>query len=170
MYENWYVLQVMTGQEERIANKCETMISKSILNECVVIHYEYMKKYHGRWHKEKKVLFPGYLFVVTDHLDDLFIQLKRIPDFTKLIGKDDIYPIYKEEVLHLLKYSEEHLIKMSKGIIEGDHIIVESGPLKGYEGFIKKIDRHKRLAFIDVELFNTVTTVKVGLEIVSKFS
>ena len=102
--------------------------------------------------------------------DDLFIQLKRIPDFTKLIGKDDIYPIYKEEVLHLLKYSEEHLIKMSKGIIEGDHIIVESGPLKGYEGFIKKIDRHKRLAFIDVELFNTVITVKVGLEIVSKFS
>jgi transcriptional antiterminator NusG len=59
---------------------------------------------------------------------------------------------------------------MSKGIIEGDHIIVESGPLKGYEGFIKKIDRHKRIAFIDVELFNTVTTVKVGLEIVSKFS
>jgi transcriptional antiterminator NusG len=59
---------------------------------------------------------------------------------------------------------------MSKGIIEGDQIIVERGPLKGYEGFIKKIDRHKRIAFIDIELFNTITTIKVGLEIVSKVS
>lgn len=170
MFENWYALQVRTGQEEVIANKCQTLISKDILEECVVLHYEYMKKFHGRWHKEEKVLFPGYLFVVTNKIDDLFVNLKKIPDLTKLLGKEEILPIYKEEVLYLIKYSDNHLIKMSKGVIKGDRVIVESGPLKGYDGFIKKVDRHKRIAFIDIELFNTITTIKVGLEIVSKVS
>ena len=107
--------------------------------------------------------------MVTNKVDELYVNLKKIPDFTKLLGESEIFPIYKEEVLHLLKYSDKHLIEMSKGIIKEDQVIIEIEPLKGYEGFIKKIDRHKRLAFVEVELFDQITTVKVGLEIVSKF-
>lgn len=38
----------------------------------------------------------------------------------------------------------------------------------GYEGDIIKIDRHKRIAYVNVSLFDRITTVKVGLEIISK--
>ena len=48
MYENWYVMQVRTEQEQVIADKCQSLISKDILEECVALHYEHMKKYQGR--------------------------------------------------------------------------------------------------------------------------
>ena len=37
-----------TRQEQVIADKCQSPISKDILEECVVLNYEHMKKYQGR--------------------------------------------------------------------------------------------------------------------------
>ena len=51
---------------------------------------------------------------------------------------------------------------------KGDKVVVIAGSEKGKEGTIKKIDRHKRIAMIEVELFGKLTIAKVGLEIVSK--
>lgn len=36
MYENWYVIQVRTGKEEKIKNTCEKLISRDILEECFI--------------------------------------------------------------------------------------------------------------------------------------
>ena len=46
-----------------------------------------------------------------------------------------------------------HTVRMSEGYISGDKITVTRGPLMGFEGDIRKIDRHKRRAYIDVTLF-----------------
>ena len=57
---------------------------------------------------------------------------------------------------------------MSEGVIENSKVRVISGPLVGKEGFIKRIDRHKRKAFLEMEMFGRVQKVQVGLEIVAK--
>ena len=57
---------------------------------------------------------------------------------------------------------------MSTGVIEGDRVIVTDGPLVGREALISKIDRHKRLAYLDMRMFGRIKTIKVGLEIVRK--
>lgn len=171
MYENWYVVQVKRGQEESTAAKCRQFISEDILEECFVPKYKSMKRFHGKWHHMEQVLFPGYVFMITDHVDDLFTKLKQVPDFTMLLGNDGeaIYPIYKEEVLFLLKYdTKDHNLDMSQGYIVGDKMTIVSGPLIGHEGLIKKIDRHKRLAFLEVEMLGQISVIKVGLEIISK--
>lgn len=46
--------------------------------------------------------------------------------------------------------------------------LFNEGPLIGLEGLITKIDRHKRIAYVDVELLGKLTRVQVGLEIISK--
>ena len=51
---------------------------------------------------------------------------------------------------------------------ENDKIIINEGPLIGLEGLITKIDRHKRIAYVNVELLGKLTRVQVGLEIISK--
>ena len=63
---------------------------------------------------------------------------------------------------------KQHIVDMSIGYIEGDVIHINEGPLIGYEGHIVKIVRHKRIAYVDISLFGRDTTVKVGLEIISK--
>ncbi|MFQ9924872.1 MAG: antiterminator LoaP [Beduini sp.] len=168
---NWYVIQVRSGHEKEIADKCRSLISKEVLQDCFIPEYYVQKKFHGQWHKVKQILFKGYVFLISDHIEELFNELKKIPDFTKVIGKkkEEIYPLKEEEVVFLVNFSkEDHIVDMSIGYIEGEQIYVTEGPLKGKEGMIQKIDRHKRMAYIQVSLFNEETTAKVGLEIISK--
>lgn len=60
------------------------------------------------------------------------------------------------------------VVAMSEGYIEGDEIVILSGPLMGRAAQIKRIDRHKRVAYLDVRMFGRTKTVKLGLEIVRK--
>ncbi len=69
----------------------------------------------------------------------------------------------------LLRYGgSQHMVDMSYGFIKGDVIHVTSGPLQEQEGQIVKIDRHRRVAYVDVKLFDRITRIQVGLEIISK--
>lgn len=171
MFSNWYVIQVRSGKEEEIKEACRKLVSKEAYKECFIPKYKKMKKYHGSWHEVEDILFKGYVFMITDHIDDLFNQLKLVPDLTKVLGNDGSYiaPIFEDEARMLLKFGKaEHIVEMSKGYIVGDKVNIISGPLTDYQGEIIKIDRHKRIAYINLKMFDQVTTVKVGLEIISK--
>lgn len=63
---------------------------------------------------------------------------------------------------------EDQVVELSTGIIENDKVRIQSGPLVGMEGFIKKIDRHKRRAVLEIEMYGRVVEMKVGVEIVEK--
>lgn len=83
--------------------------------------------------------------------------------------EEEFLPIEEEkEALFRSMLNEKDEISISKGIIDGDNVIVTEGPLQGYEGMIKKINRHKRIAVLGLDLFGQGTDVTVGLEIVAK--
>lgn len=169
--EKWYVIQVRTGSEEKIKQACEYQIAKQYLKECFIPKYARLKKIQGKWDDVYETLFGGYVFMISDDVNGLFAELKSIPALTKLLGKygTDIFPLNDDEVIFLKSFGkEEHVVDMSIGYIEGDIIYVTKGPLMGKEGLIKKVDRHKRLAYIQVEFFGQVIDAKVGLEIIRK--
>lgn len=173
MYDNWYVIQVKSGNEEKIRDICYRLIPKNILSECFIPRTKTVRKLRGQFYEREDILFKGYVFMISDVIDDLYQQLKLIPELTKVLGNDGqgILPLLKEEVMFLLQFGKEnHIVEMSKGYIVGTKINITSGPLVGNEGIIRKIDRHKRIAYIEVKLFDQLTTVKVGLEIISKSS
>jgi len=70
----------------------------------------------------------------------------------------------EKELLESL-FNDDHLITRSMGTITDSKLIVQKGPLVGKEEMIKKIDRHKRVAFIG-DVFGK--TMKVPLEVTSK--
>lgn len=166
----WYVVQVSTGAEERIRLQFEKKIDKSIMEECFIPQYEEKKHFRGKWTVLKKILFPGYVFVVTDHLNDLYEELKHIDGMTKMIGTgQEIVPLTDEEVEFIQHFGgEDKIVQMSEGIIENSQVKILSGPLEGMEAFIRKIDRHKRKAWLEIEMFGRMQRVEVGLEIISK--
>ena len=78
-------------------------------------------------------------------------------------------PLAEDEVDLLMEFGkEEQIVAMSEGIIEDDRVVVTSGPLKGHEAMIRKVDRHKRRAYLEVEMFGRKVETQVGLEIVAK--
>lgn len=166
----WYVIQVITGMEENIKCQCEKLIHTEILQRCFIPYYEEKKKYQGSWHTETKVLFPGYVFLVTDHILELQEQLHKVLGLTKLIGTgNEIIPLSDQEVALLQRLGkDDQVVEMSVGVIENERVCILEGPLKGMEGNIKKIDRHKRKAWIEVEMFGRVMEMQVGCEILEK--
>ena len=166
----WYVVQVRSGTEHNIRIQCNKKIPDAIMERCFIPYYEEKKKQNGTWNTLQKVLFPGYIFMITEDVEKLFFHLKTIEGMKKLIGTgQDIIPLKEEEITFLKRFGgEEQIVSMSEGIIEGTQVIITSGPLMGMEGLIQKIDRHKRKAWLDLELFGRMQQVEVGLEITRK--
>lgn len=166
-----YVLHVPGGRE-RTARDLIVKLLGELVEECFVPVGEVMRREGGAWVRTEQLLFPGYVFVTTGAIDRLARRLRELPFYARVIGGDAerFVPLTVEEVAWLtaLTNVETHVVEMSRGVIEGDRVVVWSGPLRGHEGDICKIDRHKRVAYLDMEMFGRTKTIKVGLEIVSK--
>ena len=83
---------------------------------------------------------------------------------------DDIYcPVYKHEEYFLNKLINDHdVIDISEGYMEGDQVHVISGPLVGQEGKIKRVNRRKGVAVLEMNIFNRITEISIGLEIIER--
>jgi len=93
------------------------------------------------------------------------------PSIFKLLGNQsmDYMKLSEDEKNYLLSfYDDKYIVEESKGFIVGDKIVINSGALKGKESIIKKIDRHKRCAEIEMVWFGELRRISVALEIVSK--
>ena len=155
----WYVMQVRTGTEENIRCQCQRLISSNVLERCFIPYYQQKKRFQGEWHIQERILFPGYVFLI-----------RKVIGLTKLIGTgDEIVPLVQEEIDLLMKIGKDkQLVEMSSGIIENDRVQILAGPLMGMEGNIRRIDRHKRTAYLEIEMFGRTVEMKVGLEIIRK--
>jgi transcriptional antiterminator NusG len=65
-------------------------------------------------------------------------------------------------------FDADFCIRGSVGFIEGDKVRVTSGALVGMECLIKKINRHKQIAIVELDMMGAVREVKLMLEVVEK--
>lgn len=164
----WYVVQVFTGKEEYCRELLERYVVKKVIADCKIPKYVSLRKYNGIWTEERKILFPGYLFVKSDDKEKLYMELKKVPKMTRLLGVgEEIIPISEEEQRFLFHMGKDDLvIKMSRGAFRDGKVVVEAGPLQGLEEYIRKIDRHKRLAWLTLPLFGKQVNMCVGMEVI----
>ena len=147
----------------------------------------YVPMYDARFRKAGKVLLerrrsmPGYVFIESPARGKEFYLsvnqlIRRSERSLKLlrngVGYLDQYFEMNASEHDILKklFNNERCIEMSQGFIEETAIEVTDGPLVGLEGLIKKVDRHKMEAIIEVEFMGAVREMTVGLEIVKRLS
>ena len=167
----WYVVQVNTGHEVQAKQLIDRFADGQGLKECFVPQYETMKHFRGEWRPYKAPLFPGYLIVISNDVEALERDLRKVPTFTRLLGNDDMFiPLAPADQSWIEEFTESNhrVVSVSEGIIEGDEITITSGPLMHHTGWIRKIDRHKRLAYLEIQMFGRTITTKVGLNLVRK--
>ena len=165
----WYVIQVYTGKELEIAQQCRDRVVMEGEDVFVPLA-ERWTKIRGERTLITSRLFPGYVFIETERIEDFYKRLNRIFAMTRVLRTgDEMTPIQKEEEAHLRKLGgEEHVVKYSEGYIEGDKLVVTSGPLKDFEGNVKKILRHKRLVVMEFSLLGRSVEVTLGLGVVER--
>lgn len=166
----WFVLKCDPGKAEEIMEFCREHISGQILHDIFTFTYDRMKRYEGSWHIETKPLFPEYIFFETADPEALSEQLEQhCASITRQGNGRLLAKILPEEETFLRKAGgQEHHLKMSQGYIKNGITHIVTGPLVGMERRIRKIDRHKRLANIEMPVRGMDKPVQAGLEITSK--
>jgi transcriptional antiterminator NusG len=128
----------------------------------------------------RKPLFPGYIFIQTGIEPDLVAD-KLETALKNIGGNKHIYSILhygddkkdvvlrEDERIHWERlFGEDFCITGSVGFIVGDTIRITSGALTGFESRIKRIDRRKREAVVEMKIMGAVREVSLMLEIVEK--
>ena len=164
----WCVLQVAPGHEDAMAARV-ARVAGAWLDDCFVLRRQALRRRGGAWRLCDEVMFPGYIFLVTDDPAGLAEGLGLLTSFAYLLNRDGAPSTLDErEVAFVRDFGgPQHTVALSRGSIEGGRLTVEEGPLKGREHLVAKVDRHKRMAWLHGGMLGE-GSVRVGLEVVSK--
>jgi transcriptional antiterminator NusG len=170
-----YVMQVLTGKEEYVSGCVKDWLLQDG-EEAYSPTCEREIMLHGKPTPVTARVFPGYIFIQSENVIDLYFRIRKTKDrhflqtLTKVLRTDETFTPMSEAEEHafLSLFGPDHKAGISRGVIRGGKLKVLDGPLKGKEDSIIKIDRHKRLAILQMRILGRYMTVKVGLEVAEK--
>ena len=174
--KNWVILFVRTGSEEPLARMLKENLNTDEYLPFLPVK-ETPRRNKGVIYKERKLLFPGYVFIQTDIEMDLIADklepiLRSMQDIYSILhygdNKKDVTVREKERLYWVHLFDSDFCVTGSVGFIEGDTIRVTSGALVGMESRIKRINRHKREAVLEMEMMGAMREVKLMLEVIEK--
>ena len=75
--EQWYVIQVRTGKEQWVVKACDLLIDEPCLSKSFIPFSKRLRKYRGEWVERTEILFPGYVFMISDESDTAVSGIKE---------------------------------------------------------------------------------------------
>lgn len=168
----WYVIQVTTGKEEEMKALIKRTAKTELYERCFYIKRERVWRRDGQCIVHVETMFPGYLFVITDKPKELYLRLKKIPQFTKMLRTEDeiflsVADDEREFLENLVNGDQEDIVRLSKvKLDEKKEIVSAEGPLEHYVRNIVKRKIRLRYVMIDVVLFGKKRTVLVGIDLI----
>lgn len=172
----YYVIQVQTSKENKMIEEIKRHLSEDILIDCFSPIFIQRKNIKGIWVDFNKPAFPGYIFIETNDIKEVFHQLYYVEGFTRLLGREpnseNFLPLNNSEsrMIEILYGKESnHVLGISEVKLEpGKRIRVLKGPLFGFEGLIKKVNLHKRNVIITFPFGGKSVEATVGIDIIDK--
>lgn len=171
MENNWFVFSVVTGRENKVS---EFLIREGLNSFIPKVENFFISKEYGR--KQIRPMFPGYVLVETDidciefitTANEITYRNKYIKTILEKKNPYSMALTQAEKDFLLTFCDDEYLVGESIGYIEGDRAVVTEGPLKGHDGKITYVNRHKRIARIEVPFLGQMREVQLALTILTK--
>ncbi len=167
----WYVIQTITGNEEKAMEAIQRLVERRVCERCFQLKREAVWRIRGALRIHTENLFPGYIFVHTQHPEEFYRQLKYVPQFTRVVGKEgqEFYPVSKEEEMflkRLLNKDEEDTVRLSTVTVDREGNILESGkPLRYFLDYVVKKRLRLRYVMIRIHLFGREREIKLGIRV-----
>ena len=185
----YYVLQVAPGKEDKTEALMMVILPEALYGECFHLTRHMRKKFRGKWVDMQEKLLPGYVFITTENVEELFLELKNVPRLTNILGRDgwsfaEMADCDAEWLEKIRECAIQDMVNGNKAddksvswyeigvsqvsVDEGNQIRIVSGPLKGIEGMVKKIHLHKRMAEVEISFMKRKTVIYLGIELLEK--
>jgi transcriptional antiterminator NusG len=167
----WYAIQTITGNEEKAMDEIGKVVDSRVCEQCFLLKREAVWRIQGACRIHTENIFPGYIFVRTQYPEEFYRQLKAVPQYTKILGKEDdgFYAVSKEEEIflkRLLNKDAENTVRLSAVKVDEEGNIVEcEGPLRHYMGYVVKKRIRLRFVVIRVHLFGRDREIMLGIRL-----
>ena len=168
---DFFVIQVRTGKEQQYIKQADKVL-RAPEQRLYWPRRALRIRRQGKWKDSVAAIFPGYLFLEAESISPpLYGALKRISGFLRYLKDNQhIEPLNardREILMHFLSYGE--VVQRSRVFFDQDNRIrVISGPLKGMEGRVVKVDRRKGRARIRLELYEDSFLIDFGFDALEK--
>lgn len=166
----WYVLFVMTGEEDKVKERLEYKL-KNINLKVIVPKRRLREKKNGIWEYRVRTLFPGYV-LINGYLNTKdYYRLKGVPGLIGIL-KDNNGPLeVQEEEIRIIGnlICNSEIIGCSQILFEDDRVVVVDGPLVGMEGLIKTIDKRKGRAKVIINFIGKPKLVDLSVSMIQNF-
>jgi len=155
----WYVLSVVSGQEQLVIDNMKERIQKPIVNEYSMRKWEKITK--------QKKLYPGYVFIKSRMNDKIWYIVRNTPG-VRLIVWAETRPIpltdqeYEDMINHIKKSEERSSLKIPYK--EWDVVMLKSWDFKWMKWNIKTIDHDKWTVVVNIEMLGRLTPVAVDAD------
>ena len=164
---NYYVIRVAPRQEDKFIHLTKILF-QGRSEELIFLRKKIILFKQGKKTEVESPLFPGYVFMQADHLDlDFYWSLKKTGGFLTFIKAQNKIQVLtdkdKSVLSHFLNFGEvagKSLVTFN----QENRIEVLSGPMKGLEGRIVKVDRRKRRARILLDFQDASFFVDLSFE------
>jgi transcriptional antiterminator NusG len=166
--KHWYVIQTLTGQEDKVKQAIDQMIESKKLKDKlfqVLVPTEDMVEIKGGKRVEKiRKMFPGYVFLEMVLDDESWFNIRNTPWVARFIGtKTRPTPVSDREMQRVLKQlGKEERLEVT--FEKGEAVRVISGPFRGYTGTVDEVNIDKGKLKVLINIFGRDTPVEVNFE------
>ena len=178
--KKWFVLKVVSGQENKIKGYIDSEILRSkwenaITNVLVPTEKVYKIK-AGKKVIKDKTLYPGYLYIeVEDKVvkTEMLTTIRNISGVMNFLGGNQPQALRPAEVQKLLGKLDEVLgagETLSEPFIINESVKIIDGPFNDFVGSIEEINEEKKKLKVVVKIFGRRQPVEVSFGQVDKVS
>ena len=173
----WYALFVETGREEHVKKHIHNSLDFSVVGtpyELLIAKREIKERKDGIEQTVEKRMFPGCILLETENILEFHLELmtRRSKYLFGVLRQEGYFKeIALEEVSRIIYMTDSNgVIRSSDIIVENNRIIVTKGPLKNYDGFIKRIDRRKKRVEVLFMFNGAEHFINLSVNVIEKFS
>jgi transcriptional antiterminator NusG len=167
--KRWYIVQTLTGYEERVKRAIERSIAEAnlqsqILN-VLIPEEEVVEIRNNRRIEKVRKMYPGYIFVEMILSEETWYTIRQTPGVARFIGsKVKPVPVTDREMQRVLKQLgvKDEMVEVEFEV--GESIRVISGPFRGYSGSVNEINLGKNKIKVLINIFGRDTPVEIDFD------
>jgi transcriptional antiterminator NusG len=171
-FSHWYALFVKSNCEESVRRYISEHIPEEFGYAALVPRRFMRERRQGAWYEVNKVMFPGYVLVGTDNIAGLYSTIRQNDKILSLLRNDDGYAeIELSEIAHIVYMSDEvGVIGESDIFIEGETVLVKSGPLANFDGVIAKVQKRNKRCIVRFQFNGETHEIELCTNILTAIS
>ncbi len=174
MPKEWFVLQTLSGQENKAKESMERRIDLEemgdLVDEVLIPTEKVSEVKQGKKTTTTRKFFPGYILANIELYDDsralvdktwYFVQ--QTPGIIGFVGGDRPVPLKQNEVDTILNQIEEkkEKIKPKVSFEPGETVKINDGPFVSFSGVIEEVDPERGKLKVSVSIFGRSAPVEL---------